>query len=292
LVELAQRTEELGYTGLWYPEALGYESFGLGGFLLAHTKKLIIASGISNIYARDATAAKQGQHTLAKLHGGRFLLGLGVSHVPLVEDARGHQYRQPVATMRAYLDSMDKAATIAPPLDGPPPTVLAALGPQMTALAAQRTNGAFPYNVTPEHTARARSIIGPNKWLCVDQKVLLVTDPAKARQIARQVMEFYLPLTNYRNDWKRLGFGDEDLAGGGSDRFLDAIVAWGTKPQSGKVYRRISMPGPVTSAYSRSTRMDSRYRTSMRSRRSRAKASKGVSSPDDAPMACIERGLY
>ena len=229
LVELAQRIEQLGYTALWYPEALSYESFGLGGFLLAHTDKLIIASSIANIYARDATASKQGQHTLTKLYGGRFLLGLGVSHVPLVENARGHQYRRPLATMRAYLDVMDKAVAIAPPLDEPPPTVLAALGPQMTALAGQRTAGAFPYNVTPEHSAQARTIIGPNKWLCVEQKVLLVTDPAKARGVARQAMAFYLPLTNYRNNWLRLGFGDEDLAGGGSDRFLDAMVAWGSE---------------------------------------------------------------
>jgi probable F420-dependent oxidoreductase len=229
LVELAQRTEQLGYAALWYPEVLSYESFGLGGFLLAHTKKLIIASGIANIYARDAAATKQGQHSLAKLYGGRFLLGLGVSHVPLVEDARGHQYRQPVATMRAYLDAMEKARSIAPSLDEPPPTVLAALGPEMTALGGQRTNGVFPYNVTPEHTQRARAIIGPDKWLCVDQKVLLVTDPAKAREIARQVMAFYLPLTNYRSSWKRLGFSDEDLAGGGSDRFLDGMVAWGSE---------------------------------------------------------------
>src|SRR5437667_148562 len=177
LIELAQCIERLGYAALWYPEALSYESFGLGGFLLTQTDKLVVASGIANIYARDATATKQGQHTLAKLYGGRFLLGLGVSHVPLVENARGHQYRQPVATMRASLDSMEKALAIAPPLDQAPPTVLAALGPQMTALAGRRTNGAFPYNVTPEHTAGARAIIGPNKWLCVEQKVLLVTEP-------------------------------------------------------------------------------------------------------------------
>lgn len=229
LIELAQRTEQLGYSALWYPEVLGYESFALGGFLLAHTTNLIIASSIANIYARDPTATKQGQHSLAKLYGGRFMLGLGVSHVPLVEDARGHQYRQPVATMRAYLDSLDKATPIAPPLDEPPPTVLAALGPRMTALAGARTAGAFPYNVTPEHTAQARAIIGPEKWLCVEQKVLLTTDPAKARELARQAMAFYLPLTNYRANWLRLGFSDEDLAGGGSDRFLDAMVAWGNE---------------------------------------------------------------
>ena len=131
--------------------------------------------------------------------------------------------------MRAYLEGMDKAAAIAPPLDEPPPTVLAALRPQMIALAARWTAGAVPYNVTPEHTARARTIMGPNKWLCVEQKVLLVNEPTKAREIARQVMAFYLPLTNYRNNWKRLGFADEDLEGGGSHRFLDGMVAWGSE---------------------------------------------------------------
>jgi probable F420-dependent oxidoreductase len=227
LIELAQRTEQLGYAALWYPEALGYESFALASFLLTQTTTLIIASGIANIYARDATAAKQGQHTLARLSGGRFLLGLGVSHVPLVEDARGHRYGPPVATMRACLEAMDKAVAIAPSLEAPPPTVLAALGPQMTALAAARTAGAFPYNVTPEHTARARAILGPDKWLCVEQKVLVVQDPATARTVARQALAFYLPLTHYRHNWRRLGFQEEDLADGGSDRFVDAMVAWG-----------------------------------------------------------------
>jgi probable F420-dependent oxidoreductase len=227
LTELAQHTEKLGYSALWYPEALSYESFSLGSFLLHQTDTLIIATGIANIYARDATAAKQGQHTLAKLSGGRFLLGLGVSHVPLVVDVRGHNYGNPVATMQAYLDAMDKAAAIAPPLEDPPPTVLAALGPRMTALAAARTAGAVPYNVPPEHTARARALLGPDKWLCVEQKILLVQDPAKARAIARQTMAFYLPLPNYRNNWLRLGFSEDDLADGGSNRFLDAMVAWG-----------------------------------------------------------------
>jgi probable F420-dependent oxidoreductase len=236
LIELAQRTESLGYAALWYPEALSYESFALGSFLLHETETLIIASGIANIYARDAAAAKQGQHTLAKLSGGRFLLGLGVSHVPLVEDVRGHQYSKPVATMRAYLDAMDKAAAIAPPLDEPPPTVLAALGPKMTELAAVRTAGAFPYNVTPDHTARARQLVGPDKWLCVEQKVLLVKEPTKAREVARQTMNFYLALPNYLNNWLRLGFSEADLADGGSDRFLDAMVAWG---EESMIQRRI-----------------------------------------------------
>jgi probable F420-dependent oxidoreductase len=229
LIELARRCEQLGYSALWYPEVLGYESFALASYLLAHSKKLIVASGIANIYARDPTAAKQGQHTLWKLSGGRFLLGLGVSHSPLVADARGHEYGRPVATMRAYLEGMDEAAANAPALEETPSTVLAALGPQMTALGGERTAGVHPYNVTPEHTAAARTIIGPEKWLCVEQKVLLLADPGKARELARQAMAFYLPLVNYRNNWKRLGFTDKDLAGGGSNRFLDAMVAWGTE---------------------------------------------------------------
>lgn len=236
LTELAQRTERLGYAALWYPEVLSYESFSLGSFLLTHTETLVIASGIANIYARDATTAKQGQHTLAKLFGGRFVLGLGVSHVPLVEGARGHQYAAPVATMRTYLDAMEKAVAMAPPLEAPPPTVLAALGPRMTALAAARAAGAFPYNVTPTHTARARAILGPDKWLCVEQKVLLVNDPAKALEVARQTLAFYMPLSNYRNNWLRLGFSEEDLAQGGSNRFLDAMVAWG---DAAEIQRRI-----------------------------------------------------
>ncbi|HKI96993.1 MAG TPA: TIGR03620 family F420-dependent LLM class oxidoreductase [bacterium] len=227
LTELAQRTERLGYAALWYPESRGHESFALGGFLLSHTERLIVATGIANIYARDAATAKQGQHTLAKLYGGRFLLGLGVSHIPMVETLRGHSYGKPVPTMRAYLDGMEKAATIAPALKETPPTVLAALGPKMTALAAQRTQGIHPYNVTPEHTRWARGIVGPDAWVCVEQKVLMVRDPAKARAVARENLSHYMTLPNYRNNWLRLGFSEAELADGGNDRFLDAMVVWG-----------------------------------------------------------------
>ena len=227
LTELAQRTETLGYGALWYVEAFSYESFCLGSFLLNRTQTLNVASGIANIYGRDATASKQGQHSLATFSGGRFLLGLGVSHTPLVVDARGHHYAKPLATMGAYLDAMEKAAAMAPMVEEPPATVLAALGPKMTKLAGERTNGALSYNVTPEHTTQARGILGQNKWLCVEQKVLLVSDPSKAREVARQTMAGYLPLPNYRNNWLRLGFSETDLADGGSNRFLDAMVAWG-----------------------------------------------------------------
>jgi len=227
LTDLVQRTERLGYAALWYPEARGHESFSLGSFLLSRTETLIVATGIANIYARDATAMKQGQHTLAQLSGGRFLLGLGVSHVPMVENTRGHKYGKPVATMRAYLDAMERAVAIAPTLDETPPTVLAALGPKMIELAAERTAGVHPYNVTPEHTAQARRIVGPDAWVCVEQMVLMVSDPTKARGVARQTLDPYMSLPNYRNNWLRLGFSEEELADGGSDGFLDAMVAWG-----------------------------------------------------------------
>lgn len=227
LRELAQEVERLGYSALWHPESRGYEAFSLAGFLLCQTTRLIVATGIANIYARDPVTARQGQHSLAKLSGGRFLLGLGVSHVPMVEGLRGHVYGKPVPVMRAYLDAMERAADAAPKLEIPAPWVLAALGPQMTALAARRTNGIHPYNVTPEHTARARKRVGIAPWLCVEQKVLLERDPARARAVARNELARYLVLPNYRNNWLRLGFSEADLAHGGSDRFLDAMVAWG-----------------------------------------------------------------
>lgn len=229
LTELAQRTESLGYGALWYPESVGHESFATGSFLLSQTSTLVVATGIANIYARDATTAKLGQHTLNKLYGGRFLLGLGVSHIPMVEGTRGHTYGKPVATMRAYLDGMDKAEAVAPQVEQPPPTVLAALGPKMTELAAERTTGIHPYNITPEHTAWARELIGPKPWICAEQKVLLCEAPTQAREVARKNLARYMPLPNYRNNWLRQGFSEDELANGGSDRFLDAMVAWGNE---------------------------------------------------------------
>jgi probable F420-dependent oxidoreductase len=154
-------------------------------------------------------------------------LGLGVSHIPLVEQLRGHRYEKPVATMRTYLDAMDHAPyrSVAPPIA--PLRVLAALGPQMLRLSAEQTDGAHPYNVNPEHTAQAREILGPERLLCPEQAVLFETDPAKARGIAREFLRFYLTLPNYTNNFLRLGFSETDFANGGSDRLIDAIVAWG-----------------------------------------------------------------
>jgi probable F420-dependent oxidoreductase len=226
LVELAQGVERLNYSVLWYPESLAYESLSLGGYLLGQTDRLCFASGIANIYARDALTARAGHDTLNSLYGDRFILGLGVSHIPLVEGRRGHKYGKPVATMRAYLDAMDAAEiALSPPARN---VVLAALGPKMLALARDRAKGAHPYCVTPEHTAMAKEILGPDAWLCVEQKICLVEDASRAREIAVKQLARYLTLPNYRNNWLRLGFTEEELAGRGSDRFLDAMVAWGS----------------------------------------------------------------
>ena len=186
-----------------------------------------MATGIANIYARDPMAMANGQRGLAEQSSSRFLLGVGVSHRPTVEGMRGHTYGKPVATMRAYLEAMRMAPYLAPEPPDPPLTVVAALGPRMMALSAELADGAHPYNTTPEHTAQARTILGPGKLLCPEVWVLLETDRARAHSAAREALARYLQLENYVRAWHRQGFDDGDLAGGGSDRFLDAIVAWG-----------------------------------------------------------------
>ncbi len=223
----AKRLDAWGYAALWIPEAMGREPLAHAAWLLANTQTLVIATGIANIYARDARAAFTGQRTLAEQSGDRFLLGLGVSHAPLVEGMRGHAYKSPLATMRGYLEAMANAGDYGavPPREAPP-TVIAALGPKMLALAASHARGAHPYLVTPDHTKKAREILGPDPWLCVEQKVLRETDPEKARAIARQGIGFYLALPNYRNNLLRLGFTAEEIDGQ-SDRLVDALVAWG-----------------------------------------------------------------
>jgi len=223
----AQRIEAWGYPTLWIPEAIGREPFALLGFLASCTTRLVLATGIANIYARDALSMRAAQLTLAELSKGRFLLGLGVSHAPMVKDLRGHAYGKPVATMREYLDAMERAPYVGPQPPEAPPLVLAALRRRMLELSAERAQGAHPYLVPPEHTARAREILGRQAWLCPEQMVLLETDASKARAIARQNLRLYLALPNYQANLRWLGFSDADFQGGGSDRVVDAIVAWG-----------------------------------------------------------------
>ena len=220
---LLRKVEDLGYSTFWYPEALGYESLSIASFMLANTERLIIGSSIANIYARDPFTARRGLRTLSSLYDDRFVLGLGVSHAPMVERVRGHVYEKPVPTMRRYLDGLYEDPSNAQDW----PVVIAALGPLMLKLAAERTAGAVPYNVTPEHTREARAALGPDKLLVVEQKVCLETDPAAARDLGRRELHRYMTLTNYRNNWLRIGFTEADLDDGGSDRFIDAMVLWG-----------------------------------------------------------------
>jgi probable F420-dependent oxidoreductase len=223
----AQRIEAWGYGALWIPEAIGREVFSASAWLLANTTKLIVASGIANIYARDPVSAAAAQKGLNEQSGSRFLLGLGVSHIPLVEGLRQHTYGKPVPTMRAYLQAMAQAPYRAVPPVVTPKTVLAALGPKMLELSATHADGAHPYNVTPEHTQKARALLGPGKLLCVEQGAILQPDPAQARASAREFLALYFGLPNYVDNWRRLGFGDSDFASGGSDRLIDAVIAWG-----------------------------------------------------------------
>jgi len=225
--ETAAEIEELGYGALWIPEMIGRESFVSSTLLLSGTKKLVVATGIASIYARDALCANSAWNTVSEAFPDRFLLGLGVSHEVMVSGLRGHDYSKPYSAMKAYLDAMDNGLFTASPASKPPQKVLAALGPKMLELAAERTQGAHPYFIPVEHTAFAREVMGDRGWLCPEQAVVLEEDPSKAREIARGHMAMYLTLPNYTRSLNRFGFTDADFADGGSDRLVDAIVAWG-----------------------------------------------------------------
>ena len=226
VADFAKTIEDLGYSQLWVAETLGRDPFALTAHLGAVTSTLRLASGIANVYHRHAGVMKQGAHTVAEQTGGRFTLGLGVSSPVIVNQIRGIPYDKPLSFMRSYLDAMEAARYISVPPPAPVPLILAALGPRMLELAAERTDGAHPYNTTPEHTAFARSVMGPDAQLCVEQKVMLTTDAEQARATGGKVVKFYTRAPGYRNCWNRLGFTDDDIDGL-SDRFVDAMVAWG-----------------------------------------------------------------
>jgi probable F420-dependent oxidoreductase len=225
--EACRELEQMGFDTLWIPEAVGREPFAAAAGYLAATTTLKLATGIANIYARDAMTMAAAQKTLAEAYPGRFLLGLGVSHLHLVQHVRKHTYDKPLAYMKDYLAAMDKARFFAVTPEEDPGRVLAALGPKMLEVAATQAQGAHPYFTTPEHTARARDTMGADALLAPEQMVVLETEPTKAREVARAGMAVYLNLPNYANNLRRLGFGDQDFAEGGSNRLVDAIVAWG-----------------------------------------------------------------
>ena len=232
--------EDLGYTAAWFPESIGSkEALSHAAILLAGSPRMVVATGIANIYARDAAAMAAGARTLAEAYPGRFVLGVGVSHAPSVAK-RGGTYGRPIEAMTAYLDAMDAADWVGPPLPPPfadrPPLMLAALGPRMLDLAAERADGAHPYFVPVEHTRFARERLGPDPVLAVEVTAVLETDGALSREIARGFAGRYLALENYANNLRRLGWSDEDLADGGSDRLIDAVVAQG---DAGAIARRV-----------------------------------------------------
>ncbi len=226
----AKTVEKNGYKALWIPEAIGREPFAHAAYLLANTERLNLATGIANIYARDPVTMSSASKTVAEQSGGRFLLGIGVSHKPLVTNLRGHSYDKPYSYMKDYLPKMKGALYGVQSGPKEVPVVLAALHPKMLALSAEQANGTHTYFVPPEHTAKARALIGPTAMICAAQAVILETDPTKARAAARAYMKTYVPrLPNYTNNLKNLGWADAEFENGCSDKLVDAIVAWGTE---------------------------------------------------------------
>jgi probable F420-dependent oxidoreductase len=223
--QIAAEIEGLGYGTLWYGEGVIREAFAQGAIFLGATSTLVVASGIANIWARDPMAMAAGARALAEAWPRRFILGLGVSHAPMVA-ARGHDYARPLSAMRAYLNSMAEAHWRGPAAPMPP-IVLAALGPRMVKLAAERTAGAYPYFTTADHIRQVRDQLGPELFMAADLPVVLSTDRTEARTIGGGHTKFYLGAENYRNNLLRLGWKQVDLEWPGSDELFDSIVAWG-----------------------------------------------------------------
>ena len=226
-VRFAKRLEELGYGCLWLPETVGRDPFVHIAHLAGEAPRLTFATGIANIHHRHPGVLLQAANALAEQTGGRFVLGVGVSHQPLVSGLRGLPYEKPLRAMRTYLEALAASPYMAPPPAERVPVLVAALGPKMLELAASHADGAHPYWTTPEHTAQARAALGADKALCVEQKVVLTDDAEVARSTAVGALAVYVTLPNYRNNWLRLGFTDEEIDGH-DPRFLDAVVAWGS----------------------------------------------------------------
>ncbi|MEQ8840606.1 MAG: TIGR03620 family F420-dependent LLM class oxidoreductase [Acidimicrobiales bacterium] len=223
---LGPRLEALGYSRLWVGETFGRDPFALLAAVGASTTTLGLATGIANIYNRHPGVMLQGANTVAEQTGGRMMLGLGVSSPAIVNKVRGIEYDKPLSFLRTYLDTMDDALYTSVPPAEPVPRVLAALGPKMLELAAARTAGAHPYNTTPEHTAMARAVMGPDAGLFVEQKVMLTEDAELARTTGAKVLKFYSRAPGYRNAWLKMGFSEEDVDGL-SEKLVDGLVAWG-----------------------------------------------------------------
>lgn len=229
-VEFARKVERLGYSALWLPEGNGRETFSHLSYLLSSTDRLVLAAGIANVFMHEPMAMIRAARTLAERFEERFILGLGVSN-RAANQFRGLGWEKPLTYMRDYLARMKSAAYAAPAPKEDPPIVLAALLPKMLELAASQTRGTHTCFVPPEHTAWARAKIGPEKWICAEQSVMLEADAAKARRAARSFMRMYLrlPGSSYKKNLLTLGFDEAEFAGDPTDRVVDAVVAWGSE---------------------------------------------------------------
>ena len=226
VIDAVAELDELGWPCLWIPETVARDPFVAASVMLGATEKMKVATGIASIWARDPMTTANATKTLNEAYGGRFVLGLGVSHHTLTEWVRKHDYSKPLSKMRTYLERMDKSMYKSVEPAQPPTRVLAALGPKMLALSAELADGAHPYFVPVEHTVVAREAVGPDKIVATEQMVVLETDPGTAREIARRHMSVYLGLPNYANNLMRFGFTEEDISSA-TDRLVDAIVVWG-----------------------------------------------------------------
>jgi probable F420-dependent oxidoreductase len=226
LAAFGRRLEELGYRELWIPDLMGRETFITAGFVLAHTTRLRVASGIASVYGRDALSTAQAARTLAELYGGRFSLGLGVTHRDLAE-MRGHEWIPALEKMRGYLEGVAEAQVASPPPAERAPVYIAANGPRLLALAARATDGANTFLMPPEHTREARKILGPEKTLNVVLPCYLCDDEEEGRAVARNALTIYTGHAVYQKQWAQFGLGPDDQADGGSDRFVGALVAFG-----------------------------------------------------------------
>lgn len=230
--EVAQEIEELGFGSLFMPEIGCKDALVESAAFLAATRKLVVGTGIANIHVRLPETAEGGGRTLTALYPGRFAYGLGVSHGPMVQHRFGLTYDKPLTTMRNYLDRMAALPEAIEPGSGRPTRLLAALGPKMIELSGTAADGAHPYLTTPEHTATAREILGPDKWLVPEQAVVLgpdvVSDVEEQMRRAHLYLQIYSGLPNYRNSWVRLGFDEHDFVPGGSERLARGLVGMGT----------------------------------------------------------------
>ncbi|MBI3247841.1 MAG: TIGR03620 family F420-dependent LLM class oxidoreductase [Deltaproteobacteria bacterium] len=230
VVQFARRVENAGYSVLWVPEVMGREIFSLSSHLLSQTERLVVGTGVAIAFSYEPIVTACATRTLGEFFEDRFILGLGVSN-KVYNTRRGVGYNKPVSFMREYVEKIKTAPYNAPKPQHEPPIVLAGMMPKMLQLAGMATQGTLTYFTTTEQVALAREALGPTPWLLAVQLVMLETDATKARAAARKYMQIYLAIEHYLYRLRKVGFTDADFANGGSDRLVDAVIAWGSEDQ-------------------------------------------------------------